>query len=106
MWARENGCPWDEDTCENAAEFGLLEVLKWARANGCPWDEDTCTYAALNGHLGARERLPVGRADARNCGFEGIRRILSRRRERRGAHLERECHHARRTRRDETRRTM
>jgi len=38
-WARENGCPWDEDTCAGAAEGGHLEVLKWARENGCPWDE-------------------------------------------------------------------
>ena len=35
-WARENGCPWNEDTCANAAENGYLEVLKWARENGCP----------------------------------------------------------------------
>ena len=41
-WARENGCPWDEDTCANAAKGGHLEVLKWARENDCPWDEWTC----------------------------------------------------------------
>eukprot|EP00982_Pelagococcus_subviridis_P003304 24918-Pelagococcus_subviridis.AAC.1 len=51
QWARANGCPWDEDTCRAAAEFGHLEVLQWARANGCPWDEDTCRYAAKHGHL-------------------------------------------------------
>jgi hypothetical protein len=50
-WARENGCPWDEDTCSFAAEKGHLEVLQWAHANGCPWDEDTCSFAAANGHL-------------------------------------------------------
>jgi hypothetical protein len=38
-WARENGCPWDEETCSAAAEGGHLEVLKWARENGCPWTE-------------------------------------------------------------------
>jgi hypothetical protein len=38
-WARENGCPWDEWTCANAAEGGHLEMLKWARENDCPWDE-------------------------------------------------------------------
>ena len=36
QWARENGCPWDEDTCSGAAHNGHLEVLRWARANGCP----------------------------------------------------------------------
>jgi len=50
-WARENGCPWDKNTCSNAALNGHFEILKWARKNGCPWDENTCTYAALNGHL-------------------------------------------------------
>ena len=38
IWARENGCEWDEDTCAKAAEGGHLEVLKWARENGCDWD--------------------------------------------------------------------
>ncbi len=47
-WARENGCPWDELTCANAASKGHLEILKWARENGCPWDELTCEYAAQN----------------------------------------------------------
>jgi len=50
-WLRENGCPWDEETCEYAAEKGHLEVLKWLRANGCPWNTYTCEYAADNGHL-------------------------------------------------------
>ena len=50
-WARENGCPWDEDTCVYAAENGHLEVLKWARENGCPWNEWICVYAAEKGHL-------------------------------------------------------
>ena len=61
---RANGCPWDEDTCANAAagghlevfsgrvrngargvrdvraaaKGGHLEVLQWARQNGCRWD--------------------------------------------------------------------
>ena len=45
-WARQNGCPWKETTCERAAWGGHLEVLKWARQNGCPWDERTCAGAA------------------------------------------------------------
>ena len=44
--ARENGCPWDEYTCSNAAFNGHLDILKWARENGCPWDENTCCNAA------------------------------------------------------------
>jgi hypothetical protein len=45
-WARENDCPWNEWTCENAAKGGHLEILKWARENGCPWDEETRELAA------------------------------------------------------------
>ena len=40
-WARENAA-----TCAWAAEGGHLEVLKWARENGCPWDEETRELAA------------------------------------------------------------
>jgi len=29
--------------CETATTDGHLEVLKWARENGCPWDEETCS---------------------------------------------------------------
>ena len=50
-WAGANGCPWNEWTCQGAAESGHLDVLKWARANGCPWDEETCSAAARGGHL-------------------------------------------------------
>lgn len=28
-WVRENGCPWDKDTCSDATGEGHLEVLKW-----------------------------------------------------------------------------
>ena len=50
LWARANGCPWDEKTCLGAAEGGHLEVLLWARTNGCPWDERVMYIAAQNGH--------------------------------------------------------
>ena len=39
-YAHENGCPWDEVTCSEAAENGHLECLKYAHENGCPWDEE------------------------------------------------------------------
>ena len=45
QWARENGCPWDESTCYQAAQWGHLEVLQWAHQNGCPWDEKTWNWA-------------------------------------------------------------
>ena len=31
--------------CMGAAQYGHLEILKWARQNDCPWDEDTCAGA-------------------------------------------------------------
>ena len=50
-YAHENGCPWDESTCEAATEGGHLECLKYAHENGCPWDESACEAAARCGHL-------------------------------------------------------
>ena len=50
-WARENGCPWNENTRKSAAKGGHLEVLKWARENGCWWNSYMCAYAAKGGHL-------------------------------------------------------
>ena len=54
-YTRDNGCPWDERTCSNAARGGHLHVLKYAHENGCPWDEYTCQNALKRGHLGAFE---------------------------------------------------
>ena len=50
-YLHENGCPWDEETCMQAAKGGHLDVLKYAHKNRCPWDERTCIYAAGGGHL-------------------------------------------------------
>jgi len=52
-WAREQDCPWDEDTCARAAMGGHLEVLQWAREHHCPWDEGNtcCELAADNEEL-------------------------------------------------------
>jgi hypothetical protein len=45
-------CPWDERTCESAAQGGHLEVLTWARMHGCPWrTEVMCRAAAAGGNL-------------------------------------------------------
>ena len=43
-------CPWDRQTCKEAAEYGRLDVLQWARAQHppCPWDEDTCRAAVFD----------------------------------------------------------
>lgn len=76
VWARLQGCPWDQHTCAGAAEGGQLDVFKWLREQvthvlkwpswddlrliisafplvrqGCPWSEDTCRAAAEGGQL-------------------------------------------------------
>jgi len=38
--ALEHHCPWNEETCSRAAEYGHLEVLKWAIEHGCPGGEE------------------------------------------------------------------
>ncbi len=37
--AHENGCLWDELTCEQAVKGGHLDCLEYAHENGCPWNE-------------------------------------------------------------------
>jgi hypothetical protein len=64
-WARENGCPWDEDDVRVAAEGGHLETLKWARENELPVEtrgraRTRRRAATSSAEVGARERLPVG----------------------------------------------
>jgi hypothetical protein len=33
--------PGDEEACSSKAGGSHLAVLQWARQNGCPWDEET-----------------------------------------------------------------
>ena len=40
MWAREKGCPWDEETCRQAEGYGKLDVPKRAHENSCPHEDD------------------------------------------------------------------
>ena len=52
-WAREvKHCEWDEETIDNAADVGNLEMLEYCFSNGCPCDEEeSCKQAAARGHL-------------------------------------------------------
>lgn len=45
---RKFSIPWNEYTCEQAAQNGNLEALKWARNQGCPWDECAFVEAILS----------------------------------------------------------
>ena len=51
LGAPENGCPWNERTCQVAACNGQLDCLKYLHENGCPWNQDTCLWAEKYGHL-------------------------------------------------------
>ncbi len=50
-WLREEGCPWDAKTFENAAEVGILENMKWLREEKCPWNAETFSRAVGNGNF-------------------------------------------------------
>jgi REP element-mobilizing transposase RayT len=62
-WARENGAPWDDETCASALKGKHFDVVKYyveerERAlevfdftPGLPWDKRTCENAAQNGNL-------------------------------------------------------
>ena len=75
MWLRENGCPWDEKTCEISVECSYARLANWAREkwqslglkrdditdthrssrwlreNGCPWDEENSTFTLMKDHM-------------------------------------------------------
>ena len=38
-YLHENGCPWDEYTCGNAAHCYRWDCLQYAVDNKCPWWE-------------------------------------------------------------------
>ena len=59
QWARAQGCPWNEYTCEYAASGGHLAVLQWARAQGCPWDKGECEWYATIGDENLRTKHAV-----------------------------------------------
>ena len=48
VFARRNGCPWDERTCNYAVAEGHLDVLMFAHENGCPWSVVTRDTAVEN----------------------------------------------------------
>ena len=50
-WQRRGRLSRQELLCEAAANVGNLEELKVLRADGWPWDERTCQRAAEGGHL-------------------------------------------------------
>jgi len=50
-YLHENGCPLNENCCENASFYGQLECLKYLHENGYPLNENCRLYASQNGHL-------------------------------------------------------
>jgi hypothetical protein len=57
-YAHENGCPWDEYTCNYAVESEHLECLKYAYENGCPCDKEKIYILAKeNNHLDCLEYI-------------------------------------------------
>jgi len=47
MWARENGCPWFEQTFTKGTAPGDLALLTWAKENGCPSEHGWLDMATL-----------------------------------------------------------
>jgi hypothetical protein len=36
IWARSNGCPWDEDTYERGKQNGDLALMRYLENEECP----------------------------------------------------------------------
>ena len=48
QWARKQGIPIDEDTCNVAARYGNWDMVKWLHSEGCPWNKETHVIMQLN----------------------------------------------------------
>ncbi len=44
-------CPWDVNTCINAATAETYEELAFAHTHGCAWDQRVCSRAIQSGRL-------------------------------------------------------
>ncbi len=51
QWARENGCPWDKNTCVHTACGGHMSTLQWALENKSKCPANICDWAGLHGRL-------------------------------------------------------
>ena len=71
---KENGCPWNGRTFEEAAENGNLENMKWLKENGCPWGENIFLEVAENENLENMKWLKENGCSwnfhVYKCGFE------------------------------------
>ena len=47
----------NEYVCTTAADHGYLDILIWARENGCPWTEETYKRAHESGQIKVLEWL-------------------------------------------------
>jgi hypothetical protein len=50
-WSYERGYTGDWWTSPVAAKYGQVEAMKRLRAHGCEWNEDSCNMAAYYGHV-------------------------------------------------------
>eukprot|EP01113_Clastostelium_recurvatum_P037854 TRINITY_DN5578_c0_g1_i1.p1 TRINITY_DN5578_c0_g1~~TRINITY_DN5578_c0_g1_i1.p1 ORF type:complete len:232 (+),score=12.34 TRINITY_DN5578_c0_g1_i1:12-707(+) len=50
-YLHEHGCPWDEDTCKQAAFHGSIASLRYAHEHGCPWDIYTPRAAVYSDNM-------------------------------------------------------
>jgi hypothetical protein len=39
IYAYENGCPWDKETCAATEDNEHTDALRWAREHGCPYQD-------------------------------------------------------------------
>jgi len=71
---RENGCPWDEETCQAALEVKNYEILDYAIDNGCPLNSILIELVAWTGPLPLFEYLHVNGApwSVRTCSIAAI----------------------------------
>jgi hypothetical protein len=70
VWAVENGCEMDLETCEAAVEAGRLDVLRWARSKGCEWDSRVYEAACELGDMKIIVWLEENKCPFEKTGFQ------------------------------------
>lgn len=72
-FAHENGCPFDDNTTQIAAELGAIHCLKYAVENGCPMHPNTVASAIEYGNLACLQY-----AHKKGASFQAVNEVMYR----------------------------
>jgi len=57
QYLRSFNCPWSDNVCVEAVNYGRLDILLWAVSNGCPWKLKEILEAAAHSKIASVDIL-------------------------------------------------